>query len=197
MRTDRIAFLPQCLLLAAASCVHGGCSSGGNSTSVMIMRKVDADQVAAAAMATYDENKNGSIDGGELDLAKSLKSALVRIDTNRDGAIAADELAARIRILQTQPDVVPCVIQLKKGAKNVASAQVTLEPEPFLGANFPKYNGSSDATGIIKLQAEDPTVPGVVLGFYKVHVSGPATGELGIEIAADALIGGRAMTLTL
>ena len=52
----------------------------------------DPDTLTTAAFAEYDRDKNGFIEGAELDACPGLKAALPSIDTNNDKKLSADEL---------------------------------------------------------------------------------------------------------
>ena len=47
------------------------------------------------AMAQYDNNGNGELDGSEIDSCPALRVALDRIDSDSNGTISADEISER------------------------------------------------------------------------------------------------------
>jgi hypothetical protein len=147
------------------------------------------------AMEMYDANKDGFLDDKELEKVPGLAAAKQQLDTDHDGKISADEIAARIdswRQSKLGRTVLTCVIT--RNGKPLNGATVVLAPEPFLGDQLTSGSGTTDASGrAFVAAAGDP--PGLSPGFYRVQVTKdgdniPAKFNtetiLGQEIAADA-----------
>ena len=146
-------------------------------------------------MELYDANKDGFLDEKELEKVPGLAAARKEVDTNHDGKISADAIAARIdswRKSKVGRLVLTCVITHNR--RPLPGATVTLVPETFLGNQLTPGNGVTDDCGRVFISATtDP--PGLSPGFYRVQVT--KAGEnipakyntetiLGQEIAADA-----------
>jgi hypothetical protein len=162
---------------------------------------INPKEAAQKAMAEYDTNGDGTIDGAELDKAASLKSSLKELDTNGDGKISADEIASRIEQWQASKVGLmsfSCKVNLDKAP--LAGATVTLTPEKFLGTNLLPATGTTNEQGfaaisIAKDKLSNPNFSGVHVGFYRVEVSKQQNGaetiparynvntELGQEVA--------------
>src|SRR3954471_20246216 len=82
------------LVLTALSILPvGACSSG---TITVKQPSINASAAGKMAIEMYDKNGDGVISGDELEHAPALKAALGNLDTNRDKAVSAEEVTARV-----------------------------------------------------------------------------------------------------
>lgn len=168
-------------------------------------RRVHQPTIAAAAagkaaIAMYDTDGNGQIDGPELDKATSIKAVLAKLDTNHDGKVSDKEICDRIRGWQeTRVGIVGVSCSVELDGTPVDGATVTFVPEGFLGANIKPCTGTSDAHGVVMPSVDDPElarrhIRGASYGLYKVKISGPRIpvkygsddSPFGAEVAIDA-----------
>jgi len=167
---------PAVLFLISLSA--SGCS---NTPPRLVPPKVDPAAAGSGAIAEYDKNGNGMIDGAELDRAPALKSDLATIDTNSDKQISADEIQARIqswidsKLALTQLN---CTVLLD--GKPLEGAAVTFIPEKWLGPALHTATGVTDAQGNARPTMEDQylpktpngaTIKGGNCAFYRVEIS--------------------------
>jgi len=158
------------------------------------------DDAGQQAVATYDSNGNGTIEGDELAKVPALKATVKRVDSNGDGAVSAEEIDARInawrksRVAITRGDA-----KVIRDGQAVAGAVVKLIPEPFLGPNLKVAQGMTGPDGACFIEiARNPDESGVHLGYYRIEVTQPgpdgkeriparynAETELGTEITSD------------
>ena len=158
-------------------------------------------QAGAEAIAAYDANGDGAIADEEFDSVGALRAALKQIDTDGDGRVTAAEIDARVQAWQsTKVAEMPVLCEVTIDGKPLAGAQVTFEPEPFLGDILKPAGGTTEANGnaSISLADEhlaDPRYPGVACGWYKIRVTSsereiPAKYNtqttLGCEVAINA-----------
>jgi hypothetical protein len=164
------SLLVSTLLTAVASCHYG--------PAAVKQPAIDATAAGKLAMAMYDKNGDGKVAGDELENAPALKAALPRLDTNGDGGVSADEVTARVNAwkeMRTGMTYVQCRVMLN--GQPLSGAEVTFEPEPFLGDEIKPAVGTTtmqgDATPVIRPEDRlDPKLPGGVhLGLYKVRIS--------------------------
>lgn len=156
---------------------------------------------AQEAVAKYDANGNGVIDGDELDKVPALKATLKRADKNADGQISADEISERIAAWQkSKLALTRSIVTVRRDDRPLAGATVKFVPEPFLGPSLKTATGTTDGSGMASMQiSSDPDERGVQLGYYRIEVSKPAADgkeqipvrfnsetELGAEIIGDA-----------
>jgi hypothetical protein len=157
----------------------GGCSS---SPTRVKPPAIDPRQAAQQALAEYDTNGNGFIDGDELKKSPALMSALKDIDKNGDGKISAEEITQRIEAWQASKlgiKVLQCKVLLD-GAP-LAGATVNLVPEKFLGPNVLPATGTTNEQGFVNLSiaASDPSPAkrGVHIGLYRIEISKQSNGK--------------------
>lgn len=161
---------------------------------------VDPDGASTSAMAKYDADGTGQIEGVELDKAVALKAALAKLDQNIDGKVTAQEIANRIkgwRDSKVGVTSVSCRVQID--GKPVQGVVITLLPETFLGNEIKASSGKSGSQGFATLCVDDPAIrsrgiSGAHCGFYVVQIDGPgvpaqyvdSNSPLGVEVAQDA-----------
>jgi hypothetical protein len=116
--------------------------------------------------------------GDELDKAPGLKAALPRLDTNGDGGVSEDEVAARIEAWQQmRTGLMSFAFRVTLDGSPLPGATVTYEPESFLGDEIKPAKSTSNLVGgggatIAKENRPDPTTPpGMHLGLYQVKIS--------------------------
>jgi hypothetical protein len=172
-----------------------GCS---NSPSRLVPPTIDS-AAGDAAVKQYDANGDGGLSGAELDKTPPLKSAMARLDKNRDGKLTAEEINGRIAEWKnTRVALTSVAPTIRLDGKVLVDAQVSLLPEQFLGAAVEPAAGKTNDRGIARPRISDePEGVGVRLGFYRVQVSKMVNGkelvparyntqtEIGIEVATD------------
>ena len=144
-----------------------GCS---NSPPPLRAPKIDSG-AAATAVAKYDANNSGSIEGDELVKVPALKTSLKRVDKNGDGKVTADEIDERIQRWHGLA-LGLALATVRQNGQPVPDAEVTLVPEEFLGANLKAARGTTDSTGRCNIRiSADPDERGVHMGYYRVQIS--------------------------
>lgn len=136
---------------------------------------IDANAASNKAIEQYDANKDGVIDGKELEASPGLMAALAQIDTSGKKAIKAAMVAARIKAWQDSKlgrMSIGCTV-LHNG-KPLAGADVKFVPETFLGEALKTATGRTDQNGVAMISIpltgrQDP--PGVAPGLYRVEIT--------------------------
>ena len=155
------------LLLATA-----GCSDAPSGPSKPSVRPWPA---AKAAMAAYDLDGNGRIDGQELEKSPPLKSLLASIkaaDPGHPDALTEADIVQRIqKWLGSGTALMGGSVQVTLGGNPLAGATVSMEPEPFLGPSYRIATGITDDHGAATLSGSLAEFPGVYVGLYRVKIS--------------------------
>lgn len=153
----------------ATTAIACGCSRGPTG---LVPPTINSD-APEAAIAKYDANGNGAIDGGEIAKATWLKLGLSRIDANSDGKVEAAEIESRIVAWrESRVGLMPLTLRISFRSAPLADADVSLEPEPFLGDAIKPVQGKTDEHGVAVMQiSRKPTERGVQLGFYRMRIS--------------------------
>lgn len=152
-----------------------------------------------AAIKQYDANGDGGISAAELDKTPPLKSAMARLDKDRDGKLTAAEINGRIEDWKkTRVALTSVAPTIRLDGKLLAEAQVTLLPEPFLGESVEPATAKTNERGIARPRiSAEPEGVGVRIGFYRIQISKTVNGkelvparynsqtEIGIEVATD------------
>lgn len=185
-----VVFSLECVMLGLAAVLTAGCGGGAPPRVVPQAIASDAPQ---KALELYDANKDGTIEGAELDKVPGLKAALKSIDTNGDGKISAEEIAAQIQKWQeSKIGRLPVPTKITRRGTPLAGATVTLEPESFLGTELKPGTGVTDQFGMATMTNENAgSASGLSPGFYRVKVTKPGDNipakyntatELGTEV---------------
>jgi hypothetical protein len=149
-------------------------------------------------MAKYDANNDGKLDIAELKKCPGVADGISRVDTDNDGMVSADEIAARIEYWDSAPTtIINGSTEVTLNDKPLVGATVTFEPEDFLGDAFTICSGETDEYGCASMTGHDADFPGIYLGFYRVRISKVVNGretipakyntetELGYEASDD------------
>jgi hypothetical protein len=149
-----------------------GCSSP-TTPEVHSQASYDPDALATAAFAEYDRDKNGSLEGSELDACPALKSALVGIDTNRDGKISTAELKARIEGYGAAgASTISVSAPVTLDGQPLPDATVQFVPEAFMGGVIKEATGKTEADGTVRsFTSEGKPYAGLQPGLYRVKVT--------------------------
>jgi hypothetical protein len=158
------------LLLAAPGLLFlaAGCSSGS-----MAPPNIAPEAMSEQALAEYDTNKDGQVDGKELEKCPGLKSALKSMDSNGDGRLNAEEIATRLRYyVDARTGLISGIsCQVLLDGRPLREAKVTFVPESFLASAIKPASGVTDTNGYVTFQTEGFDISGVQPGIYRVEVS--------------------------
>lgn len=114
----------------------------------VVQPRIDPAAAAARALEAYDSDRDGRIAGDELAASPALASALPRLDTSGDGGVSAEEIAARIaawKAMRTGLASIRCHVTLD--GRPLSGATVSLVPEPFLGDHVRPAAGQTNQFG--------------------------------------------------
>jgi hypothetical protein len=163
MCTSRWPALAAGLFLA---CV-GGCSDR-----TVHVPSMDPEGAANRALRDYDADRDGALAGPELAKCPGLKDGLARMDTNKDGRLVADELAARLRQYEAdKAGLLYLNVGVTLNGKPLADAVLTLVPETFMASGIKPAKGTTRAGGSCEFQIEGNEYPGIHPGIYRIKVS--------------------------
>ena len=143
--------------------------------------KISPRQAGATAIAEYDQDGDGLLSTAELEACPGILARLTAYDTDSDGSVAAEEIAARIVHWQsTRAGVLNMSCSVSWAGKPLAGATVSLQPEAFLGDAVKPATGTTDRFGATQLAIPIDQLPddqqnpsGAHLGIYKVRITHP------------------------
>lgn len=160
------------LVLASVLSVVVGCWGGG---AKRVPQSDFNPKAGADAVTMYDTNKDGKISGEELAAAPSLRAAIKQLDPGQTGQITAEMIDARVdswRRTKLARVTVSC--KVTRNNKPVPDATVTFVPEKWLGGKVVKASGKTNKFGVamISIPTNSPRDPlGVGPGFYRVVIT--------------------------
>lgn len=149
---------------------------------------------AQQAVDLLDKNGDGLLDESELADSPGIRAALGRYDTDGDGKVSSEEIAARLTSLVAagSPWVsVDC--QIFFDGRPLTDAQVRFVPAPFLKDALRPASGTTNRQGRVQPAVADEALPedkkGLHImqpGLYQVEVEHPKIQQphkpLGCEI---------------
>jgi hypothetical protein len=194
--------LARWVVLAGLVLFTAGCSGGGGADVAKISPRDGANQ----ALADYDANKDGALDGKELEACPGLLSASKKTDKDNDGRLTGDEIADRLTLFLDQGMQADVSVEVTFEGRPLAGATVTLVPEKFMGPGVKSASVVTDEMGTGYFTTEGSGAH-VALGYYRVQVTKNAQGRemipakyntqtvLGQEISPD--VGGRGTANTV
>jgi uncharacterized protein YceK len=131
----------------------------------------DAQGIAQAALSSYDKNKNGQIDGAELDACPGLRAALPALDKNKDRSLSASEIKERVEYYAALGEV-NLTITVNLDDRPLAGATITVEPEPFMGTSLKTATATTDKDGSAGLFLMDGgSFVSLPAGLYRIRVT--------------------------
>ncbi len=138
---------------------------------------LDVAEAAAAAIAQYDTDQDGTISSAEA--KRTALDPRAGWDTDRDNKISEEEIRARLELYEARkPGMIEqsCTVFLNNIPLD--GAEVVFEPEEFLGGSIETARGTTDANGsanmiIPEIVEQDPTLTGLRTGLYKVKITHP------------------------
>jgi hypothetical protein len=175
-------------------------------------QRPDSQGMAKKAIAQFDANGNGTIEGRELDSCPGLRAAFERLDPKGSGRVTAKMIAARIDAwFDSHLGRMSIACTVTHNGKPLKGALVKFVPEKFLADFYARTaKGETDSNGQATISvptsgmADDPR--GVPPGFYRVEITKlgeniPATYNtdtiLGQEVAMDAVPEGESIRYDL
>jgi hypothetical protein len=162
-------------VFALACTVSIGCS--GNAVR-LAAPSVDRG-AARAAIEMYDTNRDGAIADEELDNCPAIAAARTRVDLNADGRITADEIEHRIDAWrQSRIALMPVIVSVRTNGRRIEEAQVKFVPESWLGTEIRTATGTTDSDGMANMSVTPQNnQTGVNPGFYRIEVSKQQNGK--------------------
>lgn len=145
---------------------------------------VDPVAAAAAAIAEYDTDSDGSISKDEA--KASAMDPKAGWDADEDGAISESEIVERLEMYEAmKPGIQSLTCTVVFRGRPLRDADVVFEPEAFLGGAIEVATGTTDGNGIAELVIEevlkeDPMLRGIRAALYKVRVTHPEV-EIGAK----------------
>jgi hypothetical protein len=156
-------------LAALFLCPLAGCTGSNSRVSAPALSPESASR---QALAEYDTNGDGFLDGKELERCPALKSCLKELDTDRDGRISAQEIAVHLSHYQkTRIGLISASCHVTLDGRPLSGATVSLLPETFLGPGIKPATAITDSNGRALMQTEGEQATGVHCAFYRVVVS--------------------------
>jgi hypothetical protein len=182
----------RCAYFAIAAATIVGCHSAG--PSAIKVPSVNPNAAAQKALEIYDKDANGALDSVELAACPGLLTASANYDTNRDGQISRDEVAARLANLYSSGIGLTNVnCRVLAGGQPLAGAKMRFVPESFLAGAIMTAVGTTDQNGTAVIAIEDESLPAdqralrsMQPGIYRVEIEHPSVKKpatsLGCEI---------------
>jgi len=134
--------------------------------------KYVAAEIADAAMAAYDTNKDGKLDEKELENCPALKDMFTDRDYKGDKIVTRDDLEKYFKeLLNSGVALLAVNCKVYQGDKPVSDVDVKFVPEKFHGGTFKTGMGKTDERGTTAIRVDGQPAPGLTPGFYRVVLS--------------------------
>ncbi len=125
-------------------------------------------------MELWDTNQDGKLDEEELQQCPGLRSDMGAIDSDRDGAMSREELQKRLEAFnQNQTGLKAAFFKVRLNGKPLPDAEVRFIPEEFLAGIIQPATGKTNASGLIRPQAESFDIQAMQIGYYRLEITSP------------------------
>ena len=163
--------------LLFATCLSG-CSRG---PSRVTPPRIDPDRAASEAISLYDSDKDGSLNAAELAKCPGMLSEIKSYDTDANGLVSREEIAARIKDLRRHGvGLTRLNCDVTVNGKGIQDAIIEFEPEPYLGNEIKASQGVTDDRGVAQMAIPADQLPvdqqdlkAIHYGTYKVRITHP------------------------
>lgn len=143
--------------------------------------KVDPQQAAQQAIATYDTDRDGAISKKEAVTVPGVLAVFNAYDLDNSGAISQVEFANRLEeIYRLRTAITPLRVTVSMDGQPLEGALVEFAPEAYLGAEVMPATGTTDAGGTATMSISTEHLPesqrrirGIHFGTYRVRVTHP------------------------
>jgi len=182
-----------CLVFAVAIW-GGGCS---RTPARIDPPNIDPEAAGTGAIAAYDQDGDSALSKDELKKCPALLAAMGAYDSNQDGKIEADEIAARLKSWEaTRIGITAATFYVRLDGRPLTGATAVLEPEPFLEGAVMPASAEINTSGLAGPSMAKEHLPegvrfGLQPGLYKIKLSHPTLKipakyseqtELGLEV---------------
>ncbi len=138
----------------------------------------DPEGMADTAMSSLDTNSDGQLSQDELAASAGINACWHRFDENGDGQISREELVNRIQLyVDSMVGLSSFNAEVRLDGSPLEGADVRLVPEPFLSSAIEEASGKTGGGGYVSLQVPGEEVPGARIGMYRVVVTGPGVAQ--------------------
>ena len=142
---------------------------------------IDPQSAAAEAISLYDVSGDGNLSGAELLACPGINSSFDLYDTDANGMISAEEIAARLRSLtQFKTALTSLRVRVRLNGQPLGGADVKFVPEKYLGNEVKPAYGTTNRSGSASVSVAEEDLPksqrgyrGVHYGTYKVVITHP------------------------
>ena len=143
--------------------------------------RIDPDPAASEAISLYDSDKDGSLNAAELAKCPGMLSEIKSYDTDANGLVSREEIAARIKDLRRHGvGLTRLNCDVTVNGKGIQDAIIEFEPEPYLGNEIKASQGVTDDRGVAQMAIPADQLPvdqqdlkAIHYGTYKVRITHP------------------------
>jgi hypothetical protein len=142
---------------------------------------INPESAAGKSIELYDTNKDENLDDLELTKCPAMLATKKAYDTDGNGRISRDEIAARIsEIRKNGVGLTFLTCNVKLNGQSLENATIDFEPEPYLGDQIKSAHGVTDKTGMAhmairaeELPSDQQDLKAIHYGTYKVKITHP------------------------
>jgi len=136
---------------------------------------LDPPEVAAAIIAEFDADRDGTLSKSEIKASKSLsflsRNELHPLDVDQDGSVTNEEVEAKIQgFVEENRITVFCHVFYRR--QPLPDAKVRFVPETFMGPTLAEATGTTNSDGLAEIE-DGGEFGGMVSGLYKVEITHP------------------------
>ncbi|HEY4235040.1 MAG TPA: hypothetical protein VGM76_16525 [Lacipirellulaceae bacterium] len=155
-----------------------GCNRGPTAVKPPYIDPVEAGR---QAIELYDTDHDGELSDQELAACPGILQHRDLYDADHNGKVSRQEVEDRIRKLRSSRiGLTKLTVQVRLDGRPLASAEIKLIPEKYLGDDIKAAVGKTGSSGLAMMRIPDQDLPasqhgliGVHYGTYKVEITHP------------------------